>query len=73
MPVVLFAIPAILNWGARTQVLDSVVQSVPIFVVNNLSPSRYHVVQVGYNLMQRDSKAEDIAILVDLPPRPRQL
>ena len=68
-----FAIPGILNRRARSEVLDSVVQSVSVLVIYDLSPCWYHVVQVRHNLMQRNAKARDIAILVHMPARPRQL
>lgn len=73
MPMLLHRVPTILNWGAGTQILDSVVKSVPILVVNHLAPSWYHVVQVRHDLMQRDAKAGHIAIFVHMPARPRQL
>ncbi len=72
MTMPLLAVPGILNWRARPEVLNSVVQSVTILVIYDLSPSRYHVVQIRNDLMQGNSKARDIAILVDLPPRPRK-
>ncbi len=42
-------------------------------MIYNLSPSWYHVVQVRHDLMQGYAIARHIAILVDMPARPRQL
>ena len=73
MSMPLLAVPSILNRSACSEVVNAVVQSVSVLVVYHLAPCRYHVVQIRHNLMQGDSKARYIAILVDVPSRPRKL
>ena len=73
MTMAFFAVPRILDWSADSEVLSSIVQSVSILVIYDLAPCGYHVVQIRNHLMQWNPKAGHISILVDVPPRPRQL